>query len=117
MISKELLSEVYNFEIIKLQRLDDIRVLNMDFHGWAVRCKDSDDDFLITSLSELAHKCKEWAESKGYYMMSGTWALQDGKQKACIIGKPRPLETFIADTETEAIFKACEWILTNDTNI
>jgi hypothetical protein len=45
MISKELLSEVYNFEIIKLQRLDDIRILNMEFHGWAVRCKDSDDDF------------------------------------------------------------------------
>lgn len=58
---------------------------------------------------ELAHKCKEWAISKG-------WVLHEVRNlKEYIIyfsGDFRePSNDFRANTEPEAIFKACEWIM------
>jgi hypothetical protein len=106
MINKELLSEVYNFEVIKLQRLDDIRILNMEFYGWAVRCKESYNDFLITSLYELAYKCKEWALIKGYEIvdMADTTKIYKNKYEVYNV-------TNVTLYCLDNFFKACEWIL------
>lgn len=59
---------------------------------------------------ELAHKCKEWAHKLGFMVQSyqyNTKARVD-LLKSCDID-----EIFIEETEPEAIFKACEWILEN----
>ena len=66
-------------------------------------------DFFSINIYELAHKCKEWAISKG-------WVLHEVRNlKEYIIyfsGDFRESSNdFRADTEHEAIFQACEWIL------
>jgi len=59
------------------------------------------------NIYKLAHKCKEWAFRKGYqlasYKSEHNWICKDPFQ-------PYPYEG--ADTEPEAIFQACEYILT-----
>jgi hypothetical protein len=61
---------------------------------------------------ELAHKCKEWAIKQGYVLESRL-SLNKNHQGVCRIRKVRTFIEIICDTEHEAIFKACEWILEN----
>lgn len=67
-------------------------------------------------IYHFSNKCKEWAENKGYIIFS--------KNKECLIYSIEEVydvieclnqyeDYFEADTECEAIFKACEWILDN----
>jgi len=124
-LNKELLSEVYGFKILKLKRLDDIRILNMEFCGWAVICEDSDNDFLITSLSELATKCKEWAYNKKLTLITWNENIHGFGEWQCIVCKRTSVNAtskinqgrvhfeFGIATEPEAIFKACQWIIDN----
>ena len=69
------------------------------------------------NIHELAHKCKEWAYNKGFMLLSGLYIR--GKIW-CEIYKPLDLNNTITqfgeDTEPEAIFKACEWILKQKEN-
>ena len=64
------------------------------------------------NIHELAHKCKEWAYAKGYDLYSTNgWAGLDpvgGDGGSCYW-----IDEFTSDTEPEAIFKACQWILEN----
>lgn len=66
------------------------------------------------NIYELAHKCKEWSLSKGYAIES---CLEHKTSIAAIISvdSDNPLfgtkHYYISDTEPEAIFKACEWIM------
>lgn len=66
------------------------------------------------NIYEFAFKCKEWALSKGYRLLS--------LNKECYLCDTEGLcdiseqlnqwsELFKANTEIEAIIKACEWIL------
>jgi len=117
-ISKELLSEVLEIKIDKI--INNSR-----------RCKpntivyDNEElnDYEVINIYELAHKCKEWASIKSYYISScinsdntidpvcskyNAWVNQfvfDGEPIEITVG------CFGADTDPEAIFKACEWIL------
>ena len=114
-ISKELLSEVLgkdaNFHkyiedrsvVLYIQDIADCREIN---------------------LYELAHKCKEWAKSKGYYLttkqhkdgflcyvnLDFTIDLSHKKIKCNLIGFDGLVN---ADTEFLAVKKACEWIQNN----
>lgn len=67
------------------------------------------------NIYELAHKCKEWLLSKGYSYLSGKDDIYErGKGCVCSIGSTELLiKDFYANTEIEAIFKACQWILDN----
>ena len=112
MISKELLSEVldlkYPIRIIhhfcKGQNL-----LNYDLHVECALFQES------INIYELAHKCKEWALKKdkykwlfSYKAFIDCWCdIVDNHNRKNII------MSFRADTEPEAIFKACQWILEN----
>ena len=68
------------------------------------------------NIHELAHKCKEWAVYKGYYLDSG-FVSNKATPMATIYnpdGKENSKEDeiyFESNTEPEAIFKACEWLL------
>lgn len=69
------------------------------------------------NLYELAHKCKEWAIKIDYKIESHIHFINKR-----IIGvasfntQDNTTKFFQADTEPEAIFKACQWILEQRSN-
>ena len=103
MISKELLSVV---------------VPQFNFHDDAT----TDENYIVfwkdgemysdINIYELAHKCKEWAATKNCRIFSEVQYSKHTKgarvEMVVYNGKD---QVFISDTEPEAIFKACEWIL------
>ena len=105
MISKELLSEVLNQIIESVHKPKDSNKINytVSFGGyWSI------------NIYELAHMCKEWAEKQTHYefvVYAGDVYLTD--QGLGGEGGFYCEELFEADTEPEAIFKACQWILDN----
>lgn len=111
MISKELLSEVLGFHI------EYVPVQSYN-HGEVIFNKHV--DFMkreTINMHELAHKCKEWARDNDHHITSGN--RTDGTtrydvmcaHKDCDIEELDYFFSGIFDTEPEAIFKACEWIL------
>lgn len=64
------------------------------------------------NIYELAHKCKEWALFEGHILSS--WMTNPMNEIECYC-KSNNIDRypFQANTEPEAIFKACEWILEN----
>lgn len=69
----------------------------------------------LINLYEFAHKCKQWANSKGYDVLQ--CVLTDGKSwvQLCEYNNMElrnKLSHYIhGNCEVEAIFKACEWIM------
>ncbi len=63
----------------------------------------------------LSNKCKEWAYSNGYDLVSSVGNFNCGKHKgSCMLHDDVNRDytnCYTGDTEPEAIFKACEWIL------
>ena len=116
MISKELLSEVldlkYPIRIIH-HFCKGQNVLNYDLHVECALFQES------INIYELAHKCKEWAWEKHSLMLFQTqyfpkvyYGVKDLKTPMeDFISKVPQCDRFSADTEPEAIFKACEHIL------
>ena len=107
MISKELLSAVLEEKVIDIILLaNEYELENNIFKS-------------LPSIYELAYMCKEWAYSQGYILFSkirlnsslascyfdtmGKHDYEDGYHN-----------DFRAETESEAIFKACQWILDKD---
>jgi len=77
-----------------------------DSNGWKTMAE--------INIYELAHKCKEWAYSLGHVV--STQYRTDYSNATTSLAWCESLayegrQTFKADTEPEAIFKACEWIL------
>lgn len=110
-ISKELLSEIYAF---KVQRIIDIGIddvtYQIDFNGLRRGRK-----YDIINIYELAHKCKEWAYNKGYCILSSfayTQLENDDEQIMLTFGTR--FQDIEVNSEAEAIFKACQWILENE---
>lgn len=104
MISKELLSEVFKKEV-------ECAESNLCYFEEYTSCMQGitfkDEPRTYWNIHELAHKCKEWAFKQGlglaiYWHYTGVINIEvkDG-------------ELVQADTEPEAIFKACQWILDN----
>lgn len=129
MISKLLISEVLlkNVEYV----LFDTQRIKDKING-AIRDSEVavyfDSKWHYINIYELAHKCKEFAETKGYSIMSRPKSLNQKSFKArafVILDEEYKMCTFRlnvlnfeeyqyeADTEPEAIFKACQWILDN----
>ena len=64
------------------------------------------------NIYELAHKCKEWALFEGHILSS--WMTNPMNEiECCCRSNNIDRYPFQANTEPEAIFKACEWILEN----
>ena len=112
-ISKELLEEVLNVEISEVTGMLTHKNNQSLLSYITKNCSINDGKELI-NIYELAHKCKEWALSKDYKLVS--------LSKECFLYDTQDLydvseqldqwsEWFEADSEVEAIFKACEWIL------
>ena len=115
-MSKELLSEVlcikYTFTI------EPNKEYNQNIIEWWQEDVYKEQMHSI-NIYELAHKCKIWAFNNGYELRSGRDI--DVKEELCYFceyKQERQLDYlngdyFLAGTEPEAIFKACQWLLDN----
>jgi hypothetical protein len=108
-ISKKLLSEVLE---INEKLISDVSIDEFECRYYDVE----DDKYYSCNIYELAHKCKEWALSKGYILMSKP--RTSSSFATCVFCKNGKCDyeddlwnDFRADTEPEAIIKACEWIM------
>ena len=113
MISKELLSKVLEENISEVYKMGSNpnfkqNTLLFKLYGSGELCH--------INIYELAHKCKEWAKSKGFFILSGYDNTETpeaiinhiySESGCCCDG------AFEADTEPDAIFKACQWMLDN----
>jgi len=100
MISKKLLSEVFENKCISIIEINGILKYNNEEY------QDSVYGYQIVereiNIYELAYKCKEWAYNNGIAI--------DSCFQTAIIHLDKPIE-IKANTELEAVFKACEYIL------
>ena len=60
------------------------------------------------NIHELAHKCKEWAYNEGFVIVA---LKEDEEQYVVEIRCGWDITDFRDNTEPEAIFKACQYIL------
>ena len=111
MISKELLKNVLYGE-----NIDNISIISNDItfeyshyvNGVFQYRRKTD-----INIYELAHKCKEWASTHNYSVISkpdnvpGLWEAYVNLSLTSKHGE-------VAESEPEAIFKACQWILTKE---
>ena len=111
MISIKLLSEVLGKKVIRYD--NELQIL---FY------RDEYDSMVWAELNiyELAHKCKEWAWRNYHYTLSSEYADNEYSCSATLTwhdfkNYPCTIEEYpiVSDTEPEAIFKACQWILDN----
>lgn len=107
MISKELLKEVFDVNVIFV-----FPIVYETNHGIESQfiSFDSSDGYKKINIYELAHKCKEWSKKEGYYVFSTL--LVDSEEGVAIInfGSDDEVE-IITSSEPESVFTACQWIL------
>ncbi len=110
MISQELLSIIYNTDKIKEFSNTHITLWNPVLHNWSTH-EDGRWETTEINIYELAHKCKEWALTKGYMLSS----LKGSTFGRCAIVRNVTDVHYefdiLDDSEPQAIFKACQWIL------
>ena len=120
MISKELLSSVLGLTVVKGLELEGIVLWYngiVNINNQPPYAKE-----LNINIYELAHKCKEWAVnlSPNKHALSSyprwgdirNYKKTNGSYYICqhLVSGAQ----FEAETEPEAIFKACQWILDKD---
>ena len=119
MISKELLS------IVMCDKIERFRILNNIAHIYYI----NDEQEYFISVYELSYLCREWARNNDYEVSACKPIVPDDEGKAVInywykayihkfelgtYSGPEQILKFDVNcsSEPEAIFKACEWILT-----
>ena len=110
MVSKELLSEVLAEDIYEIQVLEGKAFFN-SYNIWITSEKTFD---CSVNIYELVFKYfKYWALGKQYSIISKTY--RNGRGFTELEGRTEGLKnkSFEADTEVEAIIKACQWIMEN----
>lgn len=101
MISKKLLSEVLGYIVETVTTIDSVRTNQILIIGEKTK---------EINIYELAHKCKEWARHLNIQLISGF--TETSKQYFCTV-VIEDGDVFYSQTEPEAIFQACLWILDN----
>ena len=98
MISKELISVVLNEDISSVYDRGNYIQYGKDLNTTSI------------NIYELAHKCKEWAFEQGVEIVTYKRAFKTYRAlPKGLKGIQTPEIT--EDSEAEAVFKACEWIL------
>ena len=107
-ITKELLRRVLPKET---KNLSDDFIFYID--GDYIVFRDEGETLFDYNVYKFAFKSKEWALSKGYSHLSGKDDIYEKDEGfVCSIGSTTLLiKDFYADTEIEAILKACSWVL------
>ena len=123
MISKELLSKVLDNEVPYQVKVHKIIIKNNSLN-YFYNSKDSGGGLFeaneYINIYELAHKCKEWALKQGYYFSTYSFNFDSNTEQEhrirLLIGNDVVYfgDDSSMETEVEAIFKACQWILDKD---
>lgn len=117
MISKELLSKVLDNEVPYQVKVHKIIIKNNSLN-YFYNSKDSGGGLFeaneYINIYELAYKCKERALSKNYILQSSIEIDCGYCEISYIILNQVKKVLITAESEPEAIFKACQWILTKD---
>ena len=124
MISKELLSIVLGIPLLHIRYNDTTNLYEIfkeDLFNWSAGSYGRWSN-LEVNIYELAHKCKEWAVnlSPNKHALSSYARWGDIRNYKKTNGSYYICQhlvsgiQFEAESEPEAIFKACEWILTKD---
>ena len=130
MISKELLSKVLDNEVPYQVKVHKIIIKNNSLN-YFYNSKDSRGGLFeaneYINIYELAHKCKEWALDNRWMICTMPMLTEKKWGNTSVrlshfysAGKDRYLDGIYhngrieANTETEAIFRACQWILDKD---
>jgi hypothetical protein len=110
--SKELLSAVLGVTQVTDLKIRDNKLFYTSYNNPSIS------NWKAINVHELAHKCKEWAISKGYDVLSG--GLEAGLYSCYIDYAAKrytllmtPLYHTFEDTEFEAVIQACEWVRSN----
>ena len=117
LLSKELLTIVlkleYNFQ------MEPIKEWQQNIIEW-YRTDVYMEQMYSMNIYELAHKCKEWARIKyNFYIMPTFQCQSDGHIDMIVtdnedfINNRNERYSVSGDTELEAVFKACQWVLDN----
>ena len=116
-ISKELLSEVISGSK-KVFDSDIIICIDRVTLRYGILEENDNISYFNINIYELAHKCKEWASEQGYILLSKP-RTNSSKATCCFdINGRHDYEDdfhndFRADSEQQAVFDACQWILDN----
>jgi len=117
MISKELFCTVMNVSLNRLVEFEyKTNMVSGTGYYYFIDNEHLDDEYEFINIHELAHKCKEWAH-KYWYQIDSCYDGNTSFAEVINIKKfdpeyPQQFEIEMEqDTEPEAIFKACEWIL------
>ena len=124
MISKELFNEVMNLHNLDFEYPLEYYNTNNSIRFWVIENPKYQSTSNYINIYELAHKCKEWATFKNGKNIiterdiSGVYSyiifmIGITIHNEYLDDTTRILANFKADTEPEAIFKACQWILEN----
>jgi len=103
MITKELLSEVLNLNIV-----DYYQELDYIYYQYYIEgtCYIKEEDI---NIYQLVFKYKEWAFNKGYHIF--VYKVKDYLYEFIITDNNNILMlSYEIPTEYEAIFKACKWL-------
>lgn len=112
MISKELLGIVLETTVIDIKRYDDLHIgsTGVDYHGWLIKCENSNDNFWCSSLAHLSNICKSWIIKQNYgyeieHHAETIWfsLYFDSKKVYC--------DKLVDEEESKMVFRACQWIL------
>ena len=113
-ISDELLKEILGDIVTKNVQISPSKLLFKESRAMI-------DTSHIINIHELAHKCKDWAWNKDFVLESFPITFDGETMDARVNvtkGKANSLflssDYFDESTEPEAIFKACEWILSQE---
>lgn len=106
MISKELLNEVLEDEVMHIYDKSDMGE-NYICYMPKLGCN------VDINIYEFAFLCKEWALTKGYKIQSQLNSENKGHTHISKISENEWAKGFFENTELGAIFKACEWLLDN----
>lgn len=117
MISKESLSEVLGCDCSECYFEDTYNLINYKYQYDVTWSEEIQYDNSSINIYELSHKCKEWIRKQGY-ALTVTHVEYQGIVYAELVDYSSDIpkiidDIFKADTEPEAIFKACQWILEN----
>lgn len=119
MISEELLSAVLGELVVEN---GDVAYYVTDYVDdmHCVWYRNANGRYRVINIYELAHKCKEWLLRNNYVVSSGLAKAPDGSVEFdCLIehfdtyyahNSGDCYKQFLATSEPEAVFKACEWV-------
>lgn len=114
--SKELLSAVLGYEANIIDDNGTLFVLTRYGAFYEDKWENDKNHPKGINIYELAHKCKEWAgwhDLKKWYQLQSGQFISASTWECELRLQDKFIDIFQADSEPEAIFKACQYILEN----